>query len=227
MAIPPNQLEEITVIPLAADRRFRPMRPVDVEPILREYGVEFTYILYVGSVAARKNVPRLLEAYARLRDWSERWKLVIVGAHKWKSSPIVDAAQRLGLEPHLHFTEYVGEDHLPALYSGADLFAFPSLYEGFGLPILEAMACGTPVVTSNTSSLPEVAGDAAIIVDPNDVDAIAGAMRRVLEDPDLAQALQERGVARAAQFSWERTAQATVAVYEQLLAMRSEKEHGS
>src|SRR5262249_38222888 len=147
---------------------------------LARHNITFPYILYVGSIEVRKNLARLLEAYGRLRLWSQNWKLVIVGARKWKFSPVFEAIQRLELEPHVHFTGYVADEDLPALYSGADLFAFPSIYEGFGLPVLEAMACGTPVITSNTSSLPEVAGDAALLVDAYDVDAIASAMRGVL-----------------------------------------------
>lgn len=201
----------------AADHRFRPISAAESEPTLRQYGIERPYILYVGALESRKNLPRLLAAYARLREWSERWRLVIVGARKWKSSPIFDTVQQLGLEPHVTFTGYVADEHLPALYSGADLFAFPSLYEGFGLPVLEAMACGTPVVTSNTSSLPEVAGDAAILVDPRDVEQIANAMWLVLSQPDLAAALREKGLARAAQFTWERTARETIEVYKQAL----------
>jgi glycosyltransferase involved in cell wall biosynthesis len=145
---------------------------------------KYLYILYVGSIEPRKNLLRLLEAYARLREWSPKWKLVIVGARNyWKSSPVAQAVERMGLQGQVKFTGYVPDEDLPALYNGADLFCFPSLYEGFGLPVLEAMACGTPVVTSNTSSLPEVAGEAALLVDPYDVEAIAAAMRRVLEDP--------------------------------------------
>ena len=216
--------EQVKVVPLAADERFWPMETAEIEPILKEYGVERPYILYVGALESRKNLPRLLEAYAQIRRWSTAWRLVIVGARKWKFSPIFETVQRLGLEPHVTFTGYVADEHLPALYAGADLFAFPSLYEGFGLPVLEAMACGTPVVTSNSSSLPEVAGDAAILVDPYSVQEIAQAMRRILADPELAQDLRERGLARAAQFSWERTARETIAVYEKVLA---ERERGS
>jgi glycosyltransferase involved in cell wall biosynthesis len=217
LSVPPERVE---VVPLAADRRFRPMKTAEVEPVLQEYGVERPYILYVGALESRKNLPRLLEAYALLRQWSELWKLVIVGARKWKSSPIFDTVQRLALEPHVYFTGYVKDEHLPAIYAGADLFAFPSLYEGFGLPILESMACGTPVVTSNSSSLPEVAGDVAILVDPYNVEEIAEAMRRVLEDGDLAQELRKGGLERAAQFTWERTARETVAVYEKVIRDR-------
>jgi glycosyltransferase involved in cell wall biosynthesis len=194
------------------------MAAAEVAPILREYGVEPPYILYVGALESRKNLPRLLEAYARLRAWSPQWRLVIVGARKWKFSPIFDTVQRLALEGHVTFTGYVADEHLPALFTGADLFAFPSLYEGFGLPVLEAMACGAPVVTSNTSSLPEVAGDAALLVDPYDVEQIAQAMWLVLSQPALAAQLRAKGLARAAQFTWERTARETIAVYERVLA---------
>jgi glycosyltransferase involved in cell wall biosynthesis len=213
----PVSPDRVVVVPLAADRRFRPMEAAVVEPILREHSVTRPYILYVGALKSRKNVPRLLEAFALLRQGSTRWKLVIVGAREWRLSPIFDTVQRLKLEPHVHFTGYVTGEHLPALYAGADLFVFPSLYEGFGLPVLEAMACGTPVVTSSTSSLPEVAGDAALLVDPYNVDELAGAMRRVLEQPEAAQGLRERGLARAAQFSWDRTARETIAVYERVM----------
>ena len=216
----PVSPERVVPVSLAADRRFRPMETSEVEPILRTYDVQSPYILYVGALESRKNLPRLLEAYALLRQWSPQWRLVIVGARKWKFSPIFDAVQRLGLETHVTFTGYVEDEHLPALYAGADLFAFPSLYEGFGLPVLEAMACGTPVVTSNASSLPEVAGDAAILVDPHDVEQIVNAMRLVLTQPALAAALRAKGLARAAQFSWERTARETIAVYERVLAGR-------
>src|SRR4051812_28841167 len=169
--------EDVAVIPEAANSAYRQMPQHEIAPALARHNIDFPYILYVGSVEARKNLPRLLEAYAELRSWSRQWKLVIVGARKWKFSSVFETVQRLGLEPYVHFTGYVEEADLPALYNGAALFAFPSLYEGFGLPVLEAMACGTPVVTSNSSSLPEVAGDAALLVDPYDVAALADAMR--------------------------------------------------
>lgn len=212
----PVSPERVAVVPLAADQRFRPMKKAEIEPVLRGCGIERPYILYVGSLESRKNLPRLLEAYDRLRQRSTPWKLVVVGARKWKSSPIFDTVHRLGLEPYVQFTGYVPDEHLPALYSGADLFVFPSLYEGFGLPPLEAMACGTPVVCSNAASLPEVVGDAAVTVDPYDVDALAEAMHRVLADRELREDLRARGLARARQFTWERTARETLAVYREV-----------
>ncbi|MCL5027325.1 MAG: glycosyltransferase family 4 protein [Chloroflexi bacterium] len=213
----PLKLEDVTVIPEAASPKFRPMSREDIQPALARYGIGFPYILYVGSMEARKNLPRLLEAYTRLREWSDKWRLVIAGARKWKFESTLDTVRRLGLEAHVHFTGFVEEEDLPALYNGADLFVFPSLYEGFGLPALEAMACGTPVVASNASSLPEVAGDGAILVDPYDVEAIAAGMQRVLGDPALAQELQAKALVRARSFTWERTARETLAVYERVL----------
>jgi glycosyltransferase involved in cell wall biosynthesis len=216
--------EKITVISIAAAAHYRPMSETDVRPVLERYGITFPYILYVGSIEARKNLARLLEAYARLRDWSQEWKLVIVGARKWKFSPVFETVQRLGLEPHIHFTGYVEEADLPALYNGARLFVFPSLYEGFGLPVLEAMACGTPVVTSNTSSLPEVVGNAALLIDPQDVAAITAGMREALEKPELAAEMREKGLIQARQFTWERTARETLAVYARVLGLPLQKQ---
>jgi glycosyltransferase involved in cell wall biosynthesis len=210
--------ERIMVIPEAANPKFQPLAQEYFLPALKRYGIETPYILYVGSLEPRKNLLRLLEGYSQLRSWSDKWSLVIVGARNfWKSSPVVKEVKELGLKSYVRFTGYVPDEDLPAIYSGADLFVFPSIYEGFGLPVLEAMACGIPVVTSNTSSLPEVAGDAALLVDPYSVDEIAAAMRRVLCDPDVAAELCAKGLQRAKQFSWERTARETIAVYEKVL----------
>jgi glycosyltransferase involved in cell wall biosynthesis len=177
------------------------------------------FILYVGSDIPRKNLPRLLHALARLKAHFPGIKLLKVGTPEYLlgSQELRKLVQDLDLEDMVVSAGHVSQADLTGLYSAASLFVFPSLYEGFGLPVLEAMACGTPVVTSNTSSLPEVAGDAALLVDPYDVDAIASALRRVLEDPALAHDLRERGLTRARQFTWERTARETLAVYQQLL----------
>ena len=142
---------------------------------------------------------------------------MIAGPRKWKYARILQAVEELELEAHTIFTGYIPDEDLPAIYSGADLFVFPSLYEGFGLPPLEAMACGTPVVCSNAASLPEVVGDAAIMVDPYDVEGLAQAMRRVLADRDLQEDLRQRGLERAKLFSWEKTARETMQVYEKVL----------
>jgi glycosyltransferase involved in cell wall biosynthesis len=209
--------EKITVIPEAASPLYRPIDPIQKESRLLAHGIDFPYILYIGSIEARKNLIVLLEAYAQLRHWSQKWKLVIVGARKWKYTPVFNTLERLQLSSYVHFTGYIPEADLPALYNGASLFVFPSLYEGFGLPVLEAMACGTPVITSNCSSLPEVTADAAILIHPMDVNAITLAIRRVLEEPDLAISLRQKGIARARHYSWESTARKTIAIYEGLL----------
>ena len=209
---------KISVIPEAAGPKFRLLDEAEIAPVLERAGVQRPYILYVGSVEPRKNLLRLLDAYHELLKWSPRWQLVIVGARNyWKSSPVVHKVEQLGLQAQVKFTGYIPDEDLPALYNGAELFCFPSLYEGFGLPVLEAMACGVPVVTSETSSLPEVAGEAAMLVDPYNSGEIAAAMRRVLEDTGLAGELRQRGLEQAAQFSWARTARETIAVYEKVL----------
>ncbi|NMB90815.1 MAG: glycosyltransferase family 4 protein, partial [Chloroflexi bacterium] len=210
--------EKVTVIPIARDPRFCPLPPEAVRPVLERHHIRGAYILYVGSLQPRKNLLRLLAAYRRLRAWSPGWRLVIVGARNYRQSiPVVAAIQDLGLEEWVQFTGFVEEEDLPALYNGADLFVFPSLYEGFGLPPLEAMACGVPVVTSNVSSLPEVVGDAALLVDPYQEEQIYTAMRRVLEDPQLAEDLRHKGLQRAARFTWQRMAEETLAVYREVL----------
>ena len=210
--------EEIAVISAAAGRQFCPMSEMEVEPVIERHHLRRPYILDVCSLEPRKNLLRLVEAFATLHKELAQYKLVIVGARNvWKSSPVARVVMQKGLQDSVIFTGYVPDEDLPAMYNGADLFCFPSLYEGFGLPVLEAMACGTPVVTSNSSSLPEVAGEAALLVDPYDVEAIADAMHRILEDDALAQDLREKGLARASQFSWEKTARETIAVYEKVL----------
>ncbi len=213
----PVKPENITVIPEAASPIYQPISQTQIRNTLLSYGINFPYILYVGSIEARKNLNTLLEAYAQVLCWSNKWKLVIVGAHKWKYSSVFSTLERLQLTSDVHFTGYVPEGDLPVFYNGASLFVFPSLYEGFGLPVLEAMSCGTPVVTSNCSSLPEVTDEAAILVDPMDVNAIARAISQVLDEPELAMSMRERGITQAQQFSWEQTARRTTDLYERLL----------
>ena len=200
---------------------FRPL-PDDQQraSVLQRYGIMRPYLLYVGGLNGRKNIPRLLEAYAHLRAQHPAVTLVIAGRRQWQAGAIDEAFRRLALEGRVHFTGYVADADLPALYSAAELFVFPSLYEGFGLPPLEAMACGTPVVTTNVSSLSEVVGDAALTVDPYDSSALAAALERALTDSALRAELRRKGLQRAAQFSWERTARETLAVYRQVLAAR-------
>jgi glycosyltransferase involved in cell wall biosynthesis len=214
----PVPKEKIFVTPISNSPAYRPLPAEAVQPVLAKLSIPTPYILYVGSLEPRKNLVRLLQAYARLRQHQTQQHLVIVGARNfWKNAPVVETVAALDLKDWVHFTGFVAEEDLPALYNGADVFVFPSLYEGFGLPPLEAMACGTPVVTSNSSSLPEVVGDAALTVDPYDVWAIAAAMETILANPALAADLRQRGLARASEFSWERMAQETIDVYKRVL----------
>jgi len=216
--VPPHK---ITVVPLAADPMYHPIRDQAVLANVKEmYGIHDHFILYAGVLKPNKNLPRIIEAYARLRRTEvTRHRLVIAGgAVPWLQDDLRAIARESGYGDDIVFTGYVPDEDLVALYNAADLFVQPSLFEGFGLPPLEAMACGTAVVTSNTSALPEVVGDAALMVDPLDVEALAAAMARVLTDADLRADLEARGLARAAQFSWERTARIVHGVYHAMSA---------
>ncbi len=171
-----------------------------------------SYALFVGTIQPRKNLVRLAQAYAQLvKSHSVPWDLVIAGGRGWLSGEVVAAIEALGLPDRIHLLGYVPESQLPPLLNGAQLFCFVSLYEGFGLPILEAQAAGVPVMTANNSSLPEIAGDAAILVDPTDVDAIAEAMLRLSSDEALRQQLIVAGRANVARFSWQKAARETLA----------------
>jgi glycosyltransferase involved in cell wall biosynthesis len=209
--------QRVTVVYPGVSAACQPVTAVQAAAQVRPYGLAPGYILYLGSIETRKNVGGLLRSYARLRQMGERRPLVVAGIKRGRAAPVEEVVRRLGLGPHVLLSGYVADEHLPALYSAADLFAFPSLYEGFGLPPLEAMACGTPVVCSNAGSLPEVLGDAALMVDPQDVEGLASAMWNVLNDRELAQELRQRGLDRARRFSWEKAAQETMAVYERVL----------
>jgi len=200
------------------DERMQPVEDeATIEGVKARYHIRGEYVLYVGTLQPRKNLGRLLEAVALLRKEARRGEapsLIIAGRKGWLYDPVFQQVERLGLEGEVVFPGYVPQEDLPALLSGARLFVFPSLYEGFGLPVLEAMACGTPVVCSNVSSLPEVAGDAALLVDPLDVEGMAEAMNRLLQDEGLRAELVERGYRQVRRFSWERCARATLAVLE-------------
>lgn len=175
------------------------------------------YIFSIGTVQPRKNYGRLMEALAMLGPAFEDVILVIAGGKGWLDNPIFETVKRLGLEDRVFFTGFVEDADVPALYSGATLTAYPSLYEGFGFPVAESMACGTPVVTSTVSSMPEVAGDAALLVDPYNSEAIADALRRLLDDVDLHKRLKLAGLEQAQQFTWEKSAQTLQAIYQKVL----------
>jgi glycosyltransferase involved in cell wall biosynthesis len=208
--------ERVTVIPLGCEPRFHPV--VDARhlaSVRQKYGLPARYLLCVSTLEPRKNLPVLLQAYALLRAerHHEDLKLVIAGRKGWLYQDIFAMVTALDLQQDVVFTGFVDDEDLPDLYRGARLFVFPSLYEGFGLPILEAMASGVPVIASNTSSMPEVAGDAAILVDPRHPQALAEGLRRILAETALRESLQQKGLQQASRFSWEAAAQKTLAVY--------------
>lgn len=213
-------LEHIYAVPLASAAEFRPRGEEELRQALTGFGLTPQgYTLFTGTVEPRKNIGVLLDAYARLPvAVRTRWPLVIAGYRGWRSDDLharMDSAQREGW---LRYLGFVPHDVLPHLTAGARLFAYPSLYEGFGLPVLEAMACAVPVVCSNASTLPEVAGNAAALHDPEDVDALLMLLRAGLEDDGWSASASKAGLAQAARFSWERCAAQTLDVYRKVLA---------
>ena len=213
---------KIRVIHDGVNARFHPVEAETIIAAREQYALPERFLLFVGTIEPRKNLISLLEAFATLREESNDQesaiggsKLVIVGKKGWKYDDFFRRLRGLGLEGEVLFPGFVPDKDLPAVYSAADLFVFPSLYEGFGLPVLEAMACGTPVVCSNTSSLPEVAGDAALLVEPYDVRELKDALARLLADASLRGGLVDRGLRRVTQFTWQKTAEQTLAVYRQ------------
>jgi glycosyltransferase involved in cell wall biosynthesis len=176
------------------------------------------FILSLGTFEPRKNLTVLLEAYQHLLDQGSELRLVIAGKKGWLYRGFFERLHDLGLEDQLVFPGFVPEADLPALYSAAEMFVFPSLYEGFGLPVLEAMACGTAVVSSNAASLPEVAGDAALMVDPHSVGDLVQAISTLSENENLRQELEAKGQRQAKKFSWEKTARETLDVYQSVLS---------
>lgn len=209
--------ERIVVIPDAAAEEFT---PGDVEEararVFAAYGLRDPYLLAVGLIQPRKNLPRLVEAFAQLAPRYPELTLAIAGRVGWREEELHRRLDASGLRQRVALVGAVGQQDLVALYRGARVMVYPSLYEGFGLPPLEAMACGTPVVASNTTSLPEVVGDAGLLVDPTSSEGIAAAIARVLDDPDLAADLSARGLQRAWLFSWRRSAQEHLALYTEL-----------
>jgi alpha-1,3-rhamnosyl/mannosyltransferase len=207
LSVPP---EKVTAIPEAAAPHFWPRSSESVERVRNIHALPREYLLFVGSLEPRKNLPILIQALRRCRS---DIPLVLAGWEGWGEKSWMETIQGMGLEKRIVFTGYVDDETLACLYSGATAFVYPSLYEGFGLPILEAMSCGCPVICSNTASMPEVAGNAAVLIDPCDAEELAVAIDTLTGDRDMRYAQIQKGLSRAAEFSWRRTAELTRDVF--------------
>ena len=207
--------DRIDVTYEGADERFKPMdRDIACEAVKEKYGLKCQFVLTVGVIQPRKNFPRLLEGFAKFKSLGQsEHKLIVAGKYGWKESGLNDLIEKLGITREVVFAGYVPHGDLPIFYNTADLFVYPSVYEGFGLPPLEAMSCGTPVITGNRSSLPEVVGEAGIMVDPYDPGAFGDAISRVLSSESLRTDMSARGLEQAKKFSWDKMARQTVDVY--------------
>lgn len=214
------EAERIKAIPLAAPKHFAPVEDNrELQRVRHNYGIDSDYILSVGSIQPRKNLARLIKAYASLRGGNSAAKLpklVLVGKCAWLYDQTLRTLEESGVKDSVVLTGYVPEADLPALYTGALCFVYPSYFEGFGLPPLEAMKCGAPVIVGNRTSLPEVVGDAALAVDPFDTDAIAEAIKLLMNNSQLREELSVKGQKRAAAFDWQETARKTLMVYEEV-----------
>lgn len=208
--------DKVKVIHLGVDERYRVIDDDEISSIMRQYGIDYPFILYVGTINHRKNLPLLLKSFYRSKEHLPGHKLLCIGKMGWNSQGTIDLINQLNLADDVKIMGYIPDEHLPYFYNASDLFVFPSFYEGFGLPPLEAMACGTPVITSNTSSLPEVVGNAAIMVDPFDVAALSSAIEQCIKNDELSGFLIKRGIARSKLFDWKNTAKNTLMVYEDL-----------
>lgn len=218
--------ERVSAIPLAAPSHFGPVKDAkELQRVRQTYGIQGDYILSVGSIQPRKNLSRLIAAYSRLRRARPEGKLpqlVVVGKCAWLYEETLRAIKQQELGDSVILTGYVPERDLPALYSGAVCFVYLSYFEGFGLPPLEAMKCGAPVIVGNRTSLPEVVGDAGVLVDPFEIDEIVAALERVIGDSDFRLRLSVQGLERAGLFDWRETARQTLAVYQKAAGLRGE-----
>lgn len=219
LGVPPEKIE---VIYLAADSRFRKMQKDNAWDFLKkEYNYSNDYILYLGGFSPRKNVDGLLEAYKRIyEELPGYYELVLLGASKDNHYELKKKTEDMGLRDRVVFAGYVPYEHLPYFYNCASLFVYPSLYEGFGLPPLEAMTCGTPTITTNVTSIPEVVQEGAVMINPYDIGELAGKMYELLSDLELREQLTEKALRRAYNFSWKKTAIETIKVYEKVYNRR-------
>lgn len=205
-------LEKIGVVRPGVDTSYTPRPQSEIDTFRAQHSLPEKFVLHVGTLQPRKNIPTLIEAMAQLRSPTP---LVLVGGKGWLYDEIFARVERLGLSGRVHFTGYVPDEELPLWYNAATLLAFPSVYEGFGMPVVEAMACGTPVVAANTSSIPEAAGEAALLFEPHDVAALANHIESVVGNPSLAVTMGERGRLQAQQFSWIRSGRDMTQIYKE------------
>jgi glycosyltransferase involved in cell wall biosynthesis len=208
-------LPNIEVVYPGVDALYRPLAAAEVDAFRQREHLPERFVLHVGTLQPRKNIPTLLEAFAQLPD--PDLHLVLAGGKGWLFDEIFRRVQALGLEKRVRFTGYVADEELPLWYNAATLFVFPSVYEGFGMPVVEAMACGAPVVASRSSSIPEAAGTAGLMFDPHDAADLADRMASVLNDPALSARMQQQGKEHAAKFSWEHAGRQTAVIYRQVL----------
>lgn len=209
---------KIFTVPLGVTQEFQLILDKTTRQRVRQkYHLPEHFILFVGTIEPRKNLPVLLQAYAFVSDQMPDYRLVVVGPMGWMVENIIQQTGQLSVSDKVDFTGYIEQDDLPLIYNLADMFIYPSEYEGFGLPVLEAMACGTPVITSNVSSMPEIVGDAGVLIAPNNSHALAQSMLELIDDPIARQRLSVKGQERSADFSWKRTAEKTIAVYRHVL----------
>ncbi|MGH4138456.1 glycosyltransferase family 4 protein [Clostridium sp.] len=212
----PIDESKIFVTPLAADKKYAPLDKTLCKDFLKDmYNLTDPFILYLGGFSERKNVSSVLTAFSRVyKDLEKKYNLVIVGGYKDSSQKLLKLTHELGLDSHVIFTGFVPEEHLPIFYNSCDTFIYPSFYEGFGLPPLEAMNCGTPVIASNLTSIPEVVGDGGILINPYDISEISSAIGNLLSNEKLRSELSSKGLKRASEYSWQNTALNTLKVYE-------------
>ncbi len=213
--------EKIFVTPLYSDKSYKPLSKSESRNIIsRNYSIDFDYILYTGGFSPRKNIIGLMEAYSSYISMTDsKLFLVIAGSRGQSYSLYKKRAEELKIQDRVIFPGFISQEHMPYLYNAASLFVYPSFYEGFGLPPLEAMACGTPVIASNTTSMPEVLKDSVFYADPCDTDKLCEAIGAVLENENLKNSLIQKGFKRSKELNWERTIESTLAAYEKILRM--------
>jgi glycosyltransferase involved in cell wall biosynthesis len=208
--------DKISVVHLAADERFAPLPESEYLPVIKKYNLPSKYILFVGNIEPRKNLPGLIRAFRAIKNSVEE-KLVVVGAKAWKSTPIFELVRELELMDDVHFAGYVDDADLPAIFNGASVLVLPSFYEGYGLPIIEAMRCGVPVIGSNVSAIPEIIGDAGFLIDPHNAEELSDAVKQMIKSPSVRRHYSQLALQRAAHFSWKKTAQQTLEVYKKVV----------